>query len=118
MAILQPRSPKWQLNGFGDVRRNGKWNVSRRPREGEGPGIGVRGWRMDQLERGMSGEAPTATEKESMGDPFWGEDREEPTAAEEEFTEVLDRLSRLNGDGGVRAEPAHVDMGRRTGSAC
>ena len=31
-----------------------------------------------------------------MGDPKWGGDREEPTAAEAEFTELLDRLSSLN----------------------
>jgi hypothetical protein len=31
-----------------------------------------------------------------MYDPYWGEYREEPTAAEAEFTELLDRLSHLN----------------------
>jgi hypothetical protein len=31
-----------------------------------------------------------------MGDPERGEEREEPTAAEAEFTGLLDRLSRLN----------------------
>ena len=31
-----------------------------------------------------------------MMDPYWGEDREEPTAAEAEFTELLDGLSHLN----------------------
>jgi hypothetical protein len=43
-----------------------------------------------------AGQERLREESTVMGDPFWGEDREEPTEAEEEFTELLDRLSRLN----------------------